>query len=107
MQEVNKDNFAEEVLNAEKPVMVDFWSDGCDHCQELMPEVEKLAEKYGEQMKFTKLNIKGNRRFAISQQVMGLPSIVYYNGGEKVAHLSNEDLTADEIEEMIKEIISS
>jgi thioredoxin 1 len=84
------------------PVMVDYWGEGCEHCLELMPGVEELAEQYGDKMKFAKLNIKGNRRLAMSQQVMGLPSMVFYVDGEKVAHLSGDDLTLEEIEENVK-----
>ncbi|MBM7625149.1 hypothetical protein JOC26_002739, partial [Sporohalobacter salinus] len=52
-----------------------------------------------------KLNIKGNRRLAMSQQVMGLPSMVFYVEGEKVEHLSGDDLTIEDIEEEIKKHI--
>lgn len=105
MIEVDKENYDEEVLEVEGPVMVDYWGEGCDRCMELMPGVEDLAEKYGTDMKFCKLNIKGNRRLAMSQQVMGLPSMVFYVDGEKVEHLSGDDLTIEEIEEEIKQHI--
>ncbi|AZR72880.1 thiol reductase thioredoxin [Anoxybacter fermentans] len=107
MLEVNKENFEAEVLEASKsqPVMVDYYSPKCEPCQELMPEVEALAEKYGEKMKFCKLDITKNRRLAISQRVMGLPTMCFYKDGEKVAQLSGEDLTAAEIEEEIKKHI--
>lgn len=105
MIEVNKKNYDEEVLNAEGVVMVDYWGEGCDRCKELMPGVEGLAEKYADDIKFAKLNIKGNRRLAMSQQVMGLPSMVFYLDGEKVEHLSGDDLTIEDIEEEIKKHI--
>ena len=105
MIEVDKENYDEEVLEVEGPVMVDYWGEGCDRCMELMPGVEDLAEKYGADIKFCKLNIKGNRRLAMSQQVMGLPSMVFYVDGEKVEHLSGDDLTIEEIEEEIKQHI--
>ncbi len=101
MLELNKDNFEEEVLESEGIVVVDFWSESCDPCLELMPEIENLAEKYEGQAKFAKLNIKGNRRLAMSQQVMGLPSIVIYQDGEKQEHLSGEDLEASEVDEAV------
>jgi len=105
MLEVNKENYEEEVLNAEGVVMVDFWGEGCERCLELMPDVEKFAEEYGDKIKFAKLNIKGNRRLAMSQQVMGLPSMVFYVDGEKKSHLSGDELTAEEIEEEIKKYL--
>lgn len=102
MLQLDKTNFEQEVLKAEGVVLVDFWGETCDNCLELMPHVEKLAEQYGEQVKFAKLNIKGNRRLAMSQKVMGLPSIVFYENGEKKEQLGGEGLTAEQIEEAIK-----
>lgn len=107
MLAVDKKNFDEEVLETSKnqPVMVDFFSPSCEPCKELMPEVEALAEKYGDDMKFCKLDITKARRLAIGQRVMGLPAMVFYKDGEKQDHLSGDDLTAEEIEEKIKEYV--
>ena len=102
MIKVNKENFDAEVLNIDGVVVVDFWGENCDVCMELMPDVIKLAEKYGDYIKFCKLNIKGNRRLAMSQQVLGLPSIVFYVDGEKKEHLSGEDLEPEDIEEVLE-----
>jgi thioredoxin 1 len=101
MIELNKDNFEEEVLNCEGKVVVDFWSESCDVCMEIMPDVKELAEEFADDFKFAKLDIKGNRRLAIGQKVLGLPSIVFYENGEKVEHLSGEDL---EVEDIRKEL---
>src|SRR6056297_4234123 len=105
MIELNKDNFESEVLDSEGVVLVDYWSDNCDLCLDLMPDVEELAEEYGDKIKFAKLNIKGNRRLAISQKVLGLPSIVLYEDGEKTEHLTGDDLEVEDIEKEIKERI--
>lgn len=107
MIELNKDNFDAEVLETSKskPVMVDYYSPTCEPCQELMPEVHELAEKYGAQMHFAKLDITQNRRLAIGQKVLGLPAMCFYKDGEKVDHLSGGELTAQEIEEVIKKYI--
>ena len=75
MIEVNKANFEEEVLKAEGLVMVDFWSPSCEPCKELLPDVHQLAEKYAGQAKFCSLDTTGNKRLAISQKVLGLPTI--------------------------------
>ncbi len=101
MLELNKDNFESEVLDSEGIVVVDYWSDNCDLCLDLMPDIEKLAEEYGDKIKFAKLNIKGNRRLAIGQKVLGLPSIVFYEDGEKQEHLSGDELEPEDIEEVL------
>ena len=105
MLELGKENFEDEVLNAKGVVLVDFWSENCDLCLDLMPEVEELAEEYGDQVKFAKLDIKGNRRLAIGQKVLGLPSIVLYEDGEKVEHLSGDEVEAEDIKAAIEERI--
>ncbi|PID27955.1 MAG: thiol reductase thioredoxin [Candidatus Cloacimonadota bacterium] len=96
MVELDKKNFEAEVQNyTEKPVFVDFWSDGCEACKELMPGVHELAEKYGDKIKFASLNIKGARRLAISQKVMGLPAMIIYKNGEILDRMSPEDVDED------------
>ena len=106
MLEVHKDNFDAEVLNADGIVMVDFWGESCEVCLEIMPDIVDLSKKYENNIKFCKLNIKGNRRLAMSQKVMGLPSFVFYKDGEPVAKISGEDVEPSEVEEKIKELIS-
>ncbi len=105
--ELNKENFDAEVLEISKsmPVMVDYYSPKCEPCQELMPEVHALAEKYDGKMKFGKLDITQNRRLAIGQKVLGLPTMCFYKDGEKVSQLSGDDLTAVEIEEEILKFV--
>lgn len=84
MIELNKENFDTEVLQAEGLVFVDFWSEKCEPCMALMPEVVAFAEKNAGRAKFCKLDTMGNKRLAIAQKVMGLPTLVFYKNGEKV-----------------------
>ncbi|ACB84067.1 thioredoxin TrxA [Natranaerobius thermophilus] len=105
MQEVDKNNFEEEVLQAEGVVMVDFFSPNCEPCNELKPEIEDMAEKYKDKMKFCALDISKNRRLAINQKVLNLPTIVFYKDGEKISTLTGEDLEAEEIEDEVKKHI--
>ncbi|WP_069649129.1 thioredoxin TrxA [Caloranaerobacter ferrireducens] len=105
MLEVNKETFEAEVLNAEGYVLVDFWGKSCEPCKALLPHVEELAEKYGDKMKFCKLDTSSARRLAIKQRVLGLPTIAIYKDGEKIDELTKEDATPANIEEMIKKYI--
>ena len=84
MIELTKDNFDAEVINADGLIFVDFWSEKCEPCMAIMPEVVAFAEKNAGKAKFCKLNTAGNRRLAIAQKVMGIPTFVFYKGGEKV-----------------------
>ncbi len=95
MIELDKENFDTEVLNAEGLVFVDFWSPKCEHCMAMLPDVEAFAERNAGKAKFCKLDTAGNRRLAISQKVLGLPTFVFYKGGEKVASFEKDILEAE------------
>jgi thioredoxin 1 len=102
MLELDKETFAAEVLEAAETVFVDFYSDGCEPCKALMPVVHAFAEKYGDKMKFTKINTMKARRLAIAQKVLGLPVMAIYKGGEKTAELVKDDCTEENIEKLIQ-----
>lgn len=103
MLELNKDNFEAEVLQSEKPVFVDFWGDKCEICKDLMPGVHDLEEKYADKIKFASLNIGGSRRLAISQKVLGLPTMIIYKNGEKAETITPDKIsTIDDVENFIK-----
>lgn len=104
MLEFNKDNFQAEVLEAQGLVLVDYWSPKCEPCMELMPEVVKLSEEYAGKIKFGKVNIVDNRRLAIGQKVLGLPTIIMYQDGEKVWELA-KDFTIDDLKAQIDKVL--
>lgn len=106
MLELNKDNFDAEVLESKDTILVDFWGTKCEPCNALMGDVHRLAEQYGDKIKICKLNTTENRRLAISQKVLGLPTFIVYKNGEKVKEISGaENCTPDSIEALIKEFI--
>lgn len=102
MLAVDKDTFEAEVLQAEGFVLVDYWGDGCEPCKALLPDVEALAEEFEGKVKFTKLNTTQARRLAISQKVLGLPTIALYKDGAKVGEVTKEDATKAGIKAMIE-----
>ena len=102
MLELNKDNFEVEVLQASGKILVDYFGDGCVPCEALMPTVIAFSEKYGDKLKFTKLNTTKARRLAISQKILGLPVVAIYEGGQKVEELVKEAATETNIEAMIQ-----
>ena len=105
MLEVDKKTFEPEVLQSEETVLVDFYGDGCVPCAALMPHVHELAEKYAGQLTFCAMNTSKARRVAIGQQVLGLPTVAIYKGGEKVEEVVKEDATPESVEELIKKYI--
>ncbi|MCB2292895.1 thioredoxin [Clostridium algoriphilum] len=104
MVELNKDNFEVEVLKSDKPVFVDFWGEKCEMCLKLMPGVQSLREKYCDKIKFASLNIAVSRRTAITQRVLGLPTMIIYNASEKVATITPDKISSlNDIEIFIKD----
>ncbi|NLY77489.1 MAG: thioredoxin [Tissierellia bacterium] len=101
MIELNKENFEAEVLQAEGPVLVDYWGPTCEPCKALMPHIHALEEKYGDKVKFCSLDITKARRLAIKQKVMGLPAIIIYKDGQEVERVAESEATATSVEEMI------
>jgi thioredoxin 1 len=102
MLELTKDNFQEEVLDSKGLVLVDYWSDGCEPCKALMPDVEALASEYEGKVVFSKLNTMKARRLAISQRVLGLPTIILYKDGEKVGEVTKDDANKEGIKNLIE-----
>ncbi len=103
MLALTKENFEEEVKKAEGLIMVDFWSEKCEPCKALMPSVHELAEKHADKAKFCSLDTNGNKRLAMSQKVLGLPTILFYQNGEIVAELCNE-ISIEDVEAKLLEL---
>ena len=98
---LDKDNFEMEVLKASGLVVVDFWGEGCEPCKALMPEFESLSESYDEKVTFAKLNTSQERKLAISQRVLGLPTVVLYKDGVRVSECTKDNATQAGIKQMI------
>lgn len=71
------ENFEQEVLRSEIPVVVDFWGDGCAPCSRLEPIIMKLAGKYDGEVKICEAHVKHNLRFARQFNVRSTPTVLY------------------------------
>ncbi len=87
VKDVNAAQFAAEVLDSGKPVVVDFWAPWCGPCKVVGPEVDKLAARFGDDVKFVKLNIDDNRDIAIKYGVMSIPTIAKFERGSVTAQV--------------------
>ena len=104
MIELTKENYLDEV-KADGVVFVDFWSPKCGPCMALLPEVEAWAEANAGKAKFCKLDTTGNKRMAMSQGVMGVPTSLFYKNGEKVAEFSKDDISMDKVAAKLEELL--
>ena len=103
---IDKDNYEQEVLKSDLPVIVDFWGPQCAPCLALMPEVEKLAGDYEGRIKIGKLNSAENRRFCMSLKIMGLPTFLFVKNGEIQSKLSGDEVTIDSIKAEADKLLS-
>lgn len=76
------ENFEEEVMKSEKPVLVDFWAPWCGPCQVMGPIIDQLAKEMGEAAKVGKLNVDENRATAQKFSVMSIPTVIVFEGGK-------------------------
>ena len=79
---VNDKNFASEVLDAEIPVLVDFWAAWCGPCRSISPIVEELAKEFSGRVKVTKLNVDENPATPGQYGVRGIPTLILFKGGK-------------------------
>ncbi|HEX8652289.1 MAG TPA: thioredoxin [Pyrinomonadaceae bacterium] len=83
VSEVNDSSFESDVLQSDKPVLVDFWADWCAPCRMLAPTVEQLAEKYATSARIVKMNIDENPLVLQRYGVRGLPTLILFKNGRE------------------------
>ncbi len=84
--EVNSQNFKQEVLEADKPVLVDFWAPWCQPCLMMAPVLEAVSEELADKVKIAKLNteLPENQQLAIDYQIQSIPNMKLFKQGEVV-----------------------
>ena len=85
--EVGDQQFDQEILKSEKPVLVDFWADWCVPCHMVSPVVEEIGQDKGDALKVAKLNVDDNPESAYRYGVMSIPTLILFKGGEEVARV--------------------
>ena len=84
MSEMNitKNNFEQEVLHSDKPVLIDFWAPWGGPCRMLSPVISEIAEEYGDKVKVCKVNVDDEGELAASFNVMSIPTLVVVKDGK-------------------------
>lgn len=80
---VNKNNFNQEVLNSDKPVLIDFWAPWCGPCRMVVPLVEEIAKELSD-IKVVKINVDEGQELAMQFGVMSIPTLVVMKNGKIV-----------------------
>lgn len=81
---ITKENFEEQVLRAEKPVLVDFWAPWCTYCRRIAPAVDQVAGQYGEQMVVGKVNVDEQPELAQAFGIASIPTLLVIRDGRTV-----------------------
>ncbi len=79
---ITKNNFEQEVLHSDKPVLIDFWAPWCGPCRMLSPVISEIAEEYGDKVKVCKVNVDDEGELAASFNVMSIPTLVVVKDGK-------------------------
>ena len=84
---VNKNNFNQEVLNSDKPVLMDFWAPWCGPCRMVVPLVEEIAKERSD-IKVVKINVDEEQELAMQFGVMSIPTLVVMKNGKIVTQVT-------------------
>ncbi|MBI68708.1 MAG: thioredoxin [Phycisphaerae bacterium] len=99
--EFTDDNFQNEVLDADQPVLVDFWAEWCGPCRMLAPVIDELATEFDGKAKIGKVDIDANRDAAVNYGIQSIPSVIIFKNGEvvnKFVGISPKDELASALE---------
>ena len=80
----NKDDFQNEVINTEGPVLVDFWAEWCGPCKQLAPLVEDASEEFKDKIKVCKMDVDASRETAAEYGIRSIPTLMIFENGELV-----------------------
>lgn len=79
---ITDDNFEQEVINSDLPVLIDFWAVWCGPCKIIAPVVEQLAEEYAGKLKVGKLDVDNNQETSIKYGVRSIPTLLLFKNGQ-------------------------
>ncbi|MEM7331741.1 MAG: thioredoxin [Chloroflexota bacterium] len=86
--DVTDSTFQSEVLDSDKPVLVDFWADWCGPCRMIAPSIKDISEEYGETLKVAKVDVDDNPAVPGRYGVVGIPTLMLFKGGEVVERVT-------------------
>ena len=96
---INKEQFAQ-MMQGDKPVLVDFWAPWCSYCRRIGPAYDKIAEEYGDRLMVVKINIDDESQLADAERIEIIPTLVLYRNGSVI-----DSIVAPESKAMIDRFI--
>ena len=102
--EVNDHNFQAEVLESDKPAIIDFWAEWCAPCRAIAPIIKELASEYGDKVKIVKMDIDANPATPGQYGVRAIPTVLAFKDGQVVEQLQGARPKPD-FESMVNKLI--
>ncbi len=104
IMEIDDGNFESEVVQSEKPVLVDFWAPWCGPCKAIGPVVQDLANTFGEQIKFAKCNVDNSPETPAKFGIKAIPTLIFFKKGDVVEQITGM-VAKSKLEEAINKLL--
>lgn len=104
IKDIDDSNFDAEILQADKPAVVDFWAPWCGPCKAIGPIIEDLAGTYGEKVKFTKCNVDDNPVTPGKFGIKAIPTLIFFKEGKVVDQITGM-VAKSKLEDSIKNVL--
>lgn len=104
IMDIDDRSFDSEIIQSDKPAVVDFWAPWCGPCKAIGPVIEELAESYGENIKFTKCNVDENPATPAKFGIKAIPTLIFFKDGKVVDQITGM-VAKSKLEDTIKTIV--
>ena len=102
--QLSDETFKNEVIEAEQPVLVDFWAEWCMPCKMLAPTIDEIAGEFDGKAKVAKLDIDNNQQTAMEYQITAIPTVLIFKGGQVAKKFVGMTSKGD-LQEALKELV--
>jgi len=105
VRDVNDASFETEVINSDKPVMVDFWATWCGPCKMIAPHVQALADEFAGRAVVAKVDVDANKQWAIKYGIQSIPTLLFFKGGKLVDRMVGGNLDRKKLQDKINALL--
>ena len=98
---ITKDNFQQEVINSDKPVLLDFWAPWCGPCKSIGPVIDELATEFDGKVVIAKMNVDDNPATPGKFGIRAIPTLILFKGGEVIDQVTGA-VGKNQLQEMLK-----